>query len=108
MKKSKKKKLKNAGININENIRLAENVSYNSLLLDNFNAYSGYAVTSIAILEASVNELKDSADKMDELGETESLRLQMAMDRISRFMNTLSNIMKKINDTQEKMIQNLK
>jgi hypothetical protein len=32
---------------------------------------------------------------MSELGEMESLRLQMAMDRLSKFMTTLSNMLKK-------------
>jgi hypothetical protein len=36
---------------------------------------------------------------MSELGETESLRLQMAMDRMSKMMSTLSNMLKKISCT---------
>src|SRR5262249_38053609 len=44
-------------------------------------------------------EIQTSLDSMSELGETESLRLQMAMDRLSKLMETLSNIMKKLSDT---------
>ena len=52
--------------------------------------------------------LKDQLDSMSEMSEMTSLRLQMAMDRRSKFMETLSNIMKKINTTQETITQNLK
>jgi len=52
--------------------------------------------------------LRSGLDSMSELGETESLRLQMAMDRLSKLMTTLSNVMKKISDTAESITQNLK
>ena len=42
------------------------------------------------------------------MGETESLRLQMAMDRLSKMMSTLSNILKRISDTDSALVQNLK
>jgi hypothetical protein len=45
---------------------------------------------------------------MSEMGEMESLRLQMGMDRLSKMMSTLSNILKKISDTANSIIQNLK
>ena len=35
---------------------------------------------------------------MSEMGEMESLRLQMAMDWMSKMMSTLSNLLKKISD----------
>ena len=38
----------------------------------------------------------------------ESLRLQMAMDRMSKFMSTLSNLLKKMSDTGSTITQNLK
>ena len=47
-------------------------------------------------------------DSMSEMGETESLRLQMAMDRMSKLMSTLSNMLKKISDTQNNIVQNIK
>jgi len=50
----------------------------------------------------------DDLDSMSELGETESLRLQMAMDRMSKMMSTLSNLLKKISDTANQITQNLK
>ena len=48
------------------------------------------------------------ANSLSEIGEMESLKLQMAMDRLSKMMSTLSNLMKKIADTAEGIIQNLK
>ena len=45
---------------------------------------------------------------MSEMGEMESLRLQMAMDRMSKMMSTLSNLLKKISDTSTSITQNLK
>lgn len=64
------------------------------------------------VSEADINstkeQLKDKLDSMNEMGEVTSLRLQMAMDRRSKFISTLSNIMKKIGSTQDTIIQNLK
>jgi hypothetical protein len=55
-----------------------------------------------------IHNLADKLDAMNEMSETTSLRLQMLMDRRSRFISTLSNIMKKISDTQGTLVQNLK
>ncbi len=60
-------------------------------------------------LEAdAIDLLKNDLDSMSEMGEMESLRLQMAMDRLSKMMSTLSNILKKISDTSSQIVQNLK
>jgi hypothetical protein len=45
---------------------------------------------------------------MNELGEMESLRLQMAMDRMSKMMSTLSNLLGKISDTASSITRNIK
>ncbi len=45
---------------------------------------------------------------MNEMSEMTSLRLQMAMDRRSKLVSTLSNVMKKISETQDTLVQNLK
>lgn len=52
--------------------------------------------------------IKNTLDSMSEMGETESLRLQMAMDRLSKMMSTLSNLLKKISDTDAGITQNIK
>ncbi|OSZ79812.1 hypothetical protein CAP36_00670 [Chitinophagaceae bacterium IBVUCB2] len=59
-------------------------------------------------LDNTIDKIKNDLDSMNEMGEMESLRLQMAMDRMSKMMSTLSNLLKKISDTQNGIIQNLK
>jgi hypothetical protein len=64
--------------------------------------------TVVAKLDAGLKDTKPSLDSMSEMGETESLRLQMAMDRLSKAMTTLSNLLKKVSDTASSIVQNLK
>jgi len=63
---------------------------------------------SKADIDAMKDKLKSDLDSMSEMGEMESLRLQMAMDRMSKMMSTLSNILKKISKTADDIVQNLK
>jgi Arc/MetJ-type ribon-helix-helix transcriptional regulator len=60
------------------------------------------------VLCAIRDELKSDLDSMSEMGELESLPLQMAMDRLSKMMSTLSTVLKKISDTDIAIISNLK
>jgi hypothetical protein len=55
-----------------------------------------------------LSALKNDLDSLNEMGEMESLRLQMAMERMSKMMSTLSNLMKKISDTASSITSNLK
>jgi hypothetical protein len=59
-------------------------------------------------LDAAINASRGNLNSLNELGETESLRLQMAMDRMSKIMTSLSNIMNKISDTNAAILQNMK
>ncbi|MDP8983207.1 MAG: hypothetical protein M3O35_21745 [Acidobacteriota bacterium] len=59
-------------------------------------------------LETLVEDLKSSLDSMNEMSEETSMRLQMAVDRRSKFVAALSNIMKAIGDTQNTLVSNLK
>ena len=52
--------------------------------------------------------VKDKLDSLSEMGETESLRLQMSMDRVSKMMQTLSNLLKKMTDTASGLVRNIK
>lgn len=63
---------------------------------------------SKAELDSQIDQLKGDLDSMSEMGEMESLRLQMAMDRMSKMMSTLSNLLKKISDTSQSITQNIK
>lgn len=79
---------------------LADVAQYATKLLDGGNVKAN--------LETKVERDKNDLDSMSEMGETESLRLQMAMDRLSKMMSTLSNILKKISDTANGIVQNIK
>jgi hypothetical protein len=59
-------------------------------------------------LDDEVDSLQRDMDAKAELSELESLRLQMAMDRISKMMASLSNLLKKLADTNSSIVQNLK
>jgi uncharacterized membrane protein len=63
---------------------------------------------TVGELRATRDQLENRLDSLSELGETESLRLQMAMDRLSRMMSALSNILKKASDTAQSITENLK
>jgi hypothetical protein len=51
---------------------------------------------------------KEDLDCFERVAETESQRLQMALDRQAKFLSTLSNLSKKISDTANSITQNLK
>ena len=68
----------------------------------------GSGQPSKAEIAVLLDRIKGAIDAKSELGETESLRLQMAMDRVSKFMTALSNIEKKASDTDSAMVQNVK
>ena len=78
------------------------------------NTRGGGAADSLSFLllyEASKGlqaSTKSNLDSMSEMGEMESLRLQMAMDRLSKMMSTLSNLMQKMSTTQDAIVQNMK
>jgi hypothetical protein len=55
-----------------------------------------------------LHSARNDPDSLSELGETESLRLQMAMDRMSKLMSTLSNILQKLSATNASITRNLK
>jgi len=59
-------------------------------------------------MDAARETIKDKLDSLSEMGEMESLRLQMAMDRLSKLMSTLSNLLKKTSETAQAITQNLK
>ena len=52
--------------------------------------------------------LRAELGSISDMSETESLRLQMIMDRLSKLMSTLSNVLKQSADTQKTIIQNMK
>jgi hypothetical protein len=79
----------------------------NGLVFVQTDLYSGQIVT-VAQLRCVLDDLQGRLDSMSELSEITSLRLQITMDRRSKLIETLSNILKKIDATSETLIQNLK
>jgi hypothetical protein len=69
---------------------------------------SFYVLAELSRILATNKDLEDRLASMDEMSEMTSLRLQMMLDRRSRFFSTLSNLMKKISSTQDQIVQNLK
>jgi hypothetical protein len=59
-------------------------------------------------LTAGLKAKDAKLDSLSEMGEMESLRLQMAMDRMSKTMSTVSNLLKKASETANSITQNLK
>jgi hypothetical protein len=55
-----------------------------------------------------VDGASDKLDALGELSEMESMRLQMMLDRRSKFIEALSNIKKRIAETNDAIVQNLK
>jgi hypothetical protein len=63
---------------------------------------------SVSSLKSLLDEIKGRLDGLNELSEMTSLRLQMTMDRRSKFISTLSQMMKKTSTTQDILVQNIK
>jgi hypothetical protein len=53
-------------------------------------------------------QLQTNLTSLNDMSETMQLQLQMAMDRQSKLIDTLSNLLKKIDDTASTIIQNIK
>ena len=84
-------------------------VESSDLVADNETVYSlGGGQVTIWSLRSLQDDLKGKLDGMNEMSEMTSLRLQMTMDRRSKFISTLSNMMKKISTTQDTLVQNIK
>ncbi len=61
-----------------------------------------------AELDGEIDRLQENLDDLSDADELRSLKLQMAMDRLSKLMSTLSNIQKKMSDTAQSISQNIK
>ena len=53
-------------------------------------------------------QAKQAARQQDDMSQESQLRIQMAMDRLSKFEQMLSNVMKSVSDTQAGIVANLK
>ncbi len=64
--------------------------------------------STIQGMKSLLDDMKGKLDGMNEMSEMTSLRLQMTMDRRSKFISTLSQLMKKISSDQDMLAQNTK
>jgi hypothetical protein len=62
----------------------------------------------LGLLASVESGTRGKQDSMNEISEMNSLRLQMTMDRRSKFISTLSQMMKKMSTTQDILVQNIK
>ncbi len=65
------------------------------------------ALDFLLLYRAAIIVTKD-IDSMSGMGEMESLRLQMAMDRMSKLIATLSNLLRKISDVSDVIVHGMK
>lgn len=69
---------------------------------------SGCDTVTIRGLRSLLVDLKGKLEEMRGIREKTSLRLQIAMERRSKVIQTLSNIVKKISTTHDIIVQNIK
>jgi hypothetical protein len=62
----------------------------------------------LEVVQQDLAALKGKLDSSGEMSDMDTLRMQMTMDRLNKSLSTLSNILKKISDTAETIVQNLK
>ncbi|MDE3199497.1 MAG: hypothetical protein KGN79_01150 [Acidobacteriota bacterium] len=61
-----------------------------------------------AELEGIEGQLEQDQDSLNDMTEVDQMKLQQAMDRRSKVIETISNIMKKISDTDSSIVSNMK
>lgn len=66
------------------------------------------AQMSLQILKTMQQNVQANLAGMSDMSDKTQMQLQMAMDRRSKLMETLSNILKTMSDTQNTIVQNLK
>jgi putative addiction module CopG family antidote len=69
---------------------------------------AGEKLTRVEQLDCIVDELQSKLDGLSDLSDLDAMKLQMLMERRSKFMEMLSNVMKKISETQAALVGNLK
>ncbi len=70
-----------------------------------------FVMADLARLGSKLVGGKEESERLDdlpEMDETEKIRLQILMDKSSKLMITMSNMLKKISDTSDAIIQNMK
>jgi len=81
---------------------------FGRLSAEQLNLLSFFVMAEASKILSQPDQAHEKLSGMNEMSEMTSLRLQMTMDRRSKFISTLSNLMKKISTTQDTIVQNLK
>jgi len=76
--------------------------------IQTINAEIQKTLADLKQLKAIQQDLSGDLNSMNEMSEMTSMALQMAMDRRSKFVEALSNVLKSINDTQQQIVANMK
>ena len=63
---------------------------------------------SKAELDSLRDQVKSDLDSISDMSEMDQLQLQLAMDRLSKAMSVLSNVLKKYDDTTKNIVGNMK
>ncbi|HJO94834.1 MAG TPA: hypothetical protein QF753_15655 [Victivallales bacterium] len=67
-----------------------------------------YVLAKVELMLTHHGNTNKKLNNMNEMSEINSLKLQMTMERRSKLISTLSNIMKKISNTQDALVKNIK
>jgi hypothetical protein len=63
---------------------------------------------TLAAMANSVSAAQDDVDSLGDMGDSMQMEVQVQMDKYSQIMEALSNIMKKMADTSQSIIENMK
>jgi hypothetical protein len=86
---------------------------FDRLSTSQFDLFSFYVLAEVCRILRHPENLRNmmvglGLDGMDGMSEMTSLRLQMTLDRRSKFISTLSQVMRSISTTQDTLIRNIK
>ncbi len=91
-------------------IKRSKAMRQNKRILNPASSSISSAERNVSPKEISVvkDQLNMEYNSTNEMSEMQTVKLQMAMDRRSKMISKVSNLMKKISDSQQSIIQNLK
>jgi hypothetical protein len=76
--------------------------------LDLLSFYALADAVELETKESDGGKVATASGSMSQMGDAQSMRLQMSMDRRSKAITALSNMMKKISETSDSIVGNLK
>lgn len=76
--------------------------------LDSMHSLLNDVDEKLELVKSHSDSIKNQLDSMSEMGELASIRLNMARDRLSKFLETLAHLLQKLSQTADDITQNLK